>query len=74
MLPPARASAAELRGRIRWSGRRYASLAAVRAIQWRERTAGVRSAARIVMSEACAVCMTPGWTQNHPAKPVRIVV
>jgi len=26
------------------------------------------------MSEACAVCMTPGWTQNHPAKPVRIVV
>jgi len=34
----------------------------------------VKNAARIVMFGACALCVTPGWTQGYPAKPVRIVV
>ena len=34
----------------------------------------VKNAARIVMFGACTLCVTPGWTQGYPAKPVRIVV
>jgi tripartite-type tricarboxylate transporter receptor subunit TctC len=34
----------------------------------------MKSAARIVMFGACALCVAPGWTQGYPAKPVRIVV
>ncbi len=34
----------------------------------------VKNAARIIMFEACALCVTPGWTQGYPAKPVRMVV
>jgi tripartite-type tricarboxylate transporter receptor subunit TctC len=34
----------------------------------------MKYAARIIASVACAVCVTPGWTQNYPAKPVRMVV
>jgi tripartite-type tricarboxylate transporter receptor subunit TctC len=34
----------------------------------------MKSAARIVIGAACALCATAGWTQGYPAKPVRIVV
>jgi tripartite-type tricarboxylate transporter receptor subunit TctC len=34
----------------------------------------MKCAARIIMFGACALCVTPGWTQGYPAKPVRIVV
>ena len=34
----------------------------------------MKTAARIVMFGACVLCVTPGWTQGYPAKPVRIVV
>jgi tripartite-type tricarboxylate transporter receptor subunit TctC len=34
----------------------------------------VKSAVRIIVFGACALCVTPGWTQGYPAKPVRIVV
>ena len=34
----------------------------------------MRTAARMIMFGACALCVTPGWTQGYPAKPVRIVV
>ncbi len=34
----------------------------------------VKSAVRIIMFGACALCVTPGWTQVYPAKPVRMVV
>jgi tripartite-type tricarboxylate transporter receptor subunit TctC len=34
----------------------------------------VKSAVRIIVFGACAQCVTPGWAQGYPAKPVRIVV
>ena len=34
----------------------------------------LKNAARIILFEACALCVTPGWTQGYPAKPVRMVV
>jgi tripartite-type tricarboxylate transporter receptor subunit TctC len=34
----------------------------------------VKSAVRIIVFGACALCVTPGWAQGYPAKPVRIVV
>ena len=34
----------------------------------------MKSAARIVMFGACTLCVTPGWTQGYPVKPVRLVV
>lgn len=34
----------------------------------------MKSAARILIFGACALCVTPGWTQGYPAKPVRLVV
>ncbi len=34
----------------------------------------MKRAARIIMFGACALCVTPGWTQGYPAKPVRMVV
>jgi hypothetical protein len=40
--------------------------------RWEE--ASMKSAARIVMLGACALCATPGWPQVYPAKPVRIIV
>src|SRR5688572_23222619 len=41
--------------------------------QKRERAMG-KSAARMVVLGACALCVAPAWTQSYPAKPVRIVV
>ena len=34
----------------------------------------MKSAAHIIMYGACILCVTPGWTQGYPAKPVRMVV
>ena len=34
----------------------------------------MKSTARIIMFGACALCVTPGWTQGYPTKPVRMVV
>jgi len=34
----------------------------------------VKSAARTVLIGACVLCISPGWAQNYPAKPVRIIV
>ena len=34
----------------------------------------MKTAARIVMFGACAMCVTPAWAQGYPAKPVRIIV
>ena len=34
----------------------------------------MKSAARIIMFGACALCAAPGWTQGYPARPVRLVV
>ena len=34
----------------------------------------VKCAARIIVFGTCALCVTPGWTQTYPAKPVRIVI
>ncbi len=34
----------------------------------------VKCGARIIVCGACALCVTPGWSQSYPAKPVRIVI
>lgn len=34
----------------------------------------MRSAARIILFGACALCAAPVWAQGYPAKPVRIIV
>jgi tripartite-type tricarboxylate transporter receptor subunit TctC len=32
------------------------------------------SVARFIVIGACALCVTPGWAQAYPAKPVRVVL